>query len=96
MKSISVLFVVLFFLLINCSTPAETSSTPLFTGPLGIQAYTYRHSWANPIAVLDTIRQLGITEYEGGPVPGYTAEQSRKLLNERGIYVKSVGTVLKP
>ena len=64
---------------------------PLFTAPLGVQAYTYRNSWDNPIAVLDTIKSLGITEYEGGNIKGYSDEETRKLLEERGIKVRSVG-----
>lgn len=66
--------------------------TPLFTNPIGIQGYTYRDSWNNPIAVLDTIKNLGITEYEGGVIRGYTAEQTRRLFEERGIRIVSTGT----
>ena len=68
------------------------SGKPLFTNPIGIQGYTYRDSWQDPIAVLDTIKSLGITEYEGGVIKGYTAAQTRKLFEERGIKIVSTGT----
>ncbi len=71
---------------------AQSAGKPLFTNPIGIQAYTYRHSWDNPIAVLDTIKALGITEYEGGSVKGYSDEEWRRLLEARGIRVRSIGT----
>ena len=73
------------------SSAQKQKGKPLFTAPLGVQAYTYRDSWADPIAVLDTIKSLGITEYEGGAIKGYSEEQTRKLLEERGIKVRSVG-----
>ncbi|HUR11111.1 MAG TPA: sugar phosphate isomerase/epimerase [Flavitalea sp.] len=71
---------------------ARQSSAALFTAPIGVQAYTYRNSWANPLAVFDTIKNLGITEYEGGTVKGYTAVETRRLLEEQGIHIRSTGT----
>ncbi len=78
-------------LCLACAT-VNQPGTPLFTNPIGIQGYTYRDSWKDPIAVLDTIKSLGITEYEGGVIRGYTAEQTRKLFEERGIRIVSTGT----
>lgn len=63
----------------------------LFTAPLGMQSYTYRGSWSNALAVLDTMKALGITEFEGGNIRGYSDEETRKLLEERGIKVRSIG-----
>ena len=77
---------------IACASTVTQSGAPLFTNPIGIQGYTYRDSWQDPIAVLDTIKNLGITEYEGGVIRGYTAAQTRKLFEERGIRIVSTGT----
>lgn len=64
---------------------------PLYTAPLGIQAYTYRHSFPVDVAAtLDTIKQLGFTELEGGGgdmPPG----EFRKMCEERGISIPSTG-----
>jgi len=84
-------FAALLFCL-SCASTNTPGGAPLFTNPIGIQGYTYRDSWKDPIAVLDTIKSLGITEYEGGVIRGYTAEQTRKLLEERGIRLVSTGT----
>lgn len=68
------------------------SARPLYTSPLGIQAYTYRNSFPNGVAAtLDTIQSLGITELEGGPPKGMTAEEFRKLTDERNIKIPSMG-----
>src|SRR5580700_7748777 len=65
---------------------------PLFTAPIGVQAYTYRDSWEKGVVpVLDTLKALGITEVEG-PGPGIvTPEEFKKLANERGISIPSIG-----
>lgn len=69
------------------------SGEPLYTSPFGIQAYTYRNSFPNGIAAtLDTIQALGITELEGGPPKGMTAEEFRKLADERNIKIPSTGS----
>jgi sugar phosphate isomerase/epimerase len=75
----------------NAQTAGAGGGKKLFTAPLGMQAYTYRDSWSNAIAVLDTIKALGITEFEGGNIKGYSDEETRKLLEERGIKVRSIG-----
>ena len=65
---------------------------PLFTGAIGVQSYTYRNSWASGIvAVLDSVKALGITEMEGPNPKGTTAEEFKKMLNERGISMPSIG-----
>lgn len=93
MKSILKLSLLLLSLGSLSHVAAQTSAKKgkLFTGPIGMQAYTYRNSWSNPIAVLDTMKALGITEYEGGNIRGYSDEETRKLLEERGIKVRSIG-----
>ncbi|HZY37903.1 MAG TPA: sugar phosphate isomerase/epimerase [Mucilaginibacter sp.] len=70
---------------------AQTGGS-LFTAPIGVQAYTYRDSWGKGVVpVLDTLKALGITEVEG-PGPGIvTPEEFKKLSNERGISIPSIG-----
>ena len=67
------------------------SGKPLYTAPLGVQAYTFRKSF--PISVLrtlDTIKMMGFTEIEGGGNRMPPAE-FRKLCDERGISIPSTG-----
>ncbi len=59
---------ILFFtvLAINGSAFAQTDK-PLYTAPLGVEAYTFRKSFPISIAkTLDTIKMLGFTEMESG------------------------------
>src|ERR1700743_2923962 len=67
----------------------------MYTYPLGVEAYTYRKSWPNGVAqTLDTIKKLGFTELEGGG--GRMApEEFRKLCDERGINIPSIGADYK-
>lgn len=68
------------------------SPKPLYSFPLGVQAYTYRNWFPkNVVATLDTIQKLGITEMEGGVPKGMTADEFKKLLVERGISIPATG-----
>jgi len=68
------------------------SGSPLFTGAIGVQAYTYRNSFPSGIIpVLDSVKALGITEMEGPNPKNISAEEFKKLLNERGIAMPSIG-----
>lgn len=76
---------------INQQPVSAQSGKPLYTAPLGIQAYTFRKSF--PIDVektLDTIQMMGFTELEGGSnqVP---PEEFRRMCEERGIIIPSTG-----
>src|SRR5690349_15815741 len=63
----------------------------LYTAPLGIQAYTFRRSFpVNPVKTLDTIRNMGFTEIEGSG-GNLSPQQFKKLCNERGIRIPSIG-----
>lgn len=64
---------------------------PLYTAPLGVQAYTFRHSFPKDVAAtLDTIKMMGFTELEGGG--GRMApEEFRKMCEERGISIPATG-----
>lgn len=64
---------------------------PLYTAPLGIEAYTFRKSFPIDVAkTLDTIRMLGFTELEGGN-EGLPPEEFKKLCRERGLTIPSTG-----
>ncbi len=68
------------------------SGSPLFTSAIGVQAYTYRNSFPSGIIpVLDSVKALGITEMEGPNPRNIGAEEFKKLLNERGISMPSIG-----
>lgn len=65
---------------------------PLYTFPIGVQAYTYRNSFPKDVAAtLDTIKALGITEMEAGAPKGLTPEEFKKMCDERGIKIPSTG-----
>ncbi|MCC6459577.1 MAG: TIM barrel protein [Saprospiraceae bacterium] len=65
---------------------------PLYSFPLGIQAYTFRNHWPKNVpATLDSIRAMGFTELEGGAPKGMTPEAFRQLCAERGIRIPSTG-----
>jgi sugar phosphate isomerase/epimerase len=77
------------FLSVNGSAFAQTGK-PLYTAPLGVEAYTFRKSFPLSIAkTLDTIKMLGFTEMESGSEG--TLETFRKLCDERGIRITSLG-----
>ncbi len=79
-------------LLIHFDPVSAQSGKPLYTFPLGVQAYTYRNWFPKDVvATLDTIQKLGITEMEGGVPKGMTAETYKKLLDERGIKIPATG-----
>ncbi|MDR6943117.1 sugar phosphate isomerase/epimerase family protein [Mucilaginibacter pocheonensis] len=65
---------------------------PLFTNAIGVQAYTFRSSMPKAtVAVLDTIKALGITELEGEGPKDMDKGEFKKLCDERGIKIPSVG-----
>jgi len=69
----------------------NAQSKPLFTAPLGVQAYSFRKSFPNSIEkTLDTIKMMGFTEIEGGGgrIP---PEEFKKLCDARGISIPSTG-----
>lgn len=63
----------------------------LFTAELGIAPYTFRRSFPNGVAAtLDTIKMMGFTEIEGGGA-GMDAREYRKLCDQRGLSIPSLG-----
>ena len=70
---------------------AQNNNKPLYTAPLGVQAYSFRKSFPNSIEkTLDTIKMMGFTEIEGGGgrIP---PEEFKKLCDARGISIPSTG-----
>jgi sugar phosphate isomerase/epimerase len=90
MKNILAAGLILFAFGLNSSY--AQNKKPLFTAPIGVQAYTYRNSFPSNIAVtLDTIKSLGITEMEGPNPKNISPELFKKMLDERGISTPSMG-----
>jgi sugar phosphate isomerase/epimerase len=83
---------VVFFLLVALQFPVFSQvNQPLYSAPLGVQAYTFRKSFPVDVAAtLDTIKLMGFTEIEGGGgrIP---ASEFKKLCDARGISIPSIG-----
>lgn len=93
MKKILALLTIIAFVGLDFSDAlAQKKGKPLYTHPLGVQAYTYRNHWDKGVAaVLDTIQKLGITELETGVPKGLTPEAFRKMCTARGIDIVGTG-----
>ncbi len=88
-KPISIFFFVLL------AAGSAMAQKPLYTAPLGVEAYTYRKSFPIDVAkTLDTIKLLGFTEMEGGGAR-MPPEEFRKLCDARGISLPSMGADYK-
>src|SRR4029079_3216089 len=86
LKFLLIISIVFQSVLINAQT-----GKPLFTAPIGVQAYTFRRSMPNDVAkVLDTMKMMGFTELEGGN-GRLSVEEFKKLCNDRGIKIPSMG-----
>jgi sugar phosphate isomerase/epimerase len=80
----------LFLFMLSCDE-AEHSQDNLFTGPIGVQTYTFRRSeGTDPGKILDSIKMFGFTEIEGGSGRMAPAEY-KKLCDDRGISIPSTG-----
>ncbi len=67
------------------------AQNPLFTGPIGVQTYSFRRSIGkDPAKVLDTLKAMGITEIESGSAR-LAPQEFKKLCDERGISIPSTG-----
>lgn len=98
MKKI-VLFIVAIVIIcaVDQKTVAQKKSKPLYTAPLGIAPYTFRKSFPNGVAAtLDTIKSMGFTEIEGGGGRDMSPEEYKKLCDERGLSIPSIGTGYEP
>ena len=78
-------------LLLTASSILAQNKKPLYTAPLGIEAYTFRVGFSkDPVSTLDTIQVLGFTEMEGNSA-GRGADSFRLLCQARGINLISYG-----
>ncbi|HEY1872137.1 MAG TPA: sugar phosphate isomerase/epimerase [Chitinophagaceae bacterium] len=88
MKKINWLLLLAFVSMMSTTVSAQKH---LYTFPLGIEAYTFRKSFpVDATKTLDTIKMLGFTELEGGSGK-ISPQQFRKLCDERGIKIVSIG-----
>ncbi|CAN5393924.1 sugar phosphate isomerase/epimerase [soil metagenome] len=75
-----------------CQQSFTGNGKPLYTAPLGVQAYTFRNSFPKDVAkTLDTIQMMGFTEIEGGG-GRMSPEEFKQLCYERGISIPSTGS----
>lgn len=80
-------------LLFSCSsTKVGKSGDPIFTAPIGVQAYSFRNYFPKDIpGTLDRIQAMGITEIEGGS-GRLPEEEYKKMCDARGINIPSTGS----
>jgi sugar phosphate isomerase/epimerase len=89
--SVSILLVLAIVVMESGTVHAQKKKKPLYTAPLGVQAYTFRHSFPKDVAAtLDTIKMMGFTEIEGGG-GRLSPEEFRKMCEERGISIPATG-----
>jgi len=70
---------------------AQEKGEPLYTAAFAVQAYTYRNYFPKDVVgTLDIIQSLGVTEIEGSG-GRISADDFRKLCDERGISIPSTG-----
>jgi len=72
------------------------SGERLFNEMPGMVSYTYRHSFEKDVAAtLDTLQRMGITDMEFSNLFGKSAEEMRRMLDERGMHCSSYGVGYK-
>ena len=70
---------------------AQKKGEPLYTAAFAVQAYTYRNYFPKDVVgTLDIIQKLGVTEIEGSG-GRISADDFRKLCDDRGISIPSTG-----
>ena len=81
----------------NCTSTNKIAQkgTPIFTAPVGVQAYSFRNYFPKDVpGTLDRIQAMGIKEIEGGSGK-IDASDYRKMCADRGISIPSTGAQFK-
>lgn len=94
MKKLSFLLLLATFLMIpQEQAKAQKIGDPIYTAEFGVQMYSYRNVLKEKgvEATLDIIRDLGITEIEGGGADGFSIQEYKSLLDDRGLTTPSMG-----
>jgi sugar phosphate isomerase/epimerase len=92
-NTLAIFILVLTWMLSPSATIAQKKGDPLFQAQLGIAAYTFRDQWKNGVPeTLDIIQKMGFKTYEGGAPQGVDPVEFKKMLNDRGITIPSMGT----
>lgn len=82
----------IFLLCLGLFASTATAQKALYKAAFGVQTYTFRNHFPKGIAAtLDSIKALGFTEIEAGVPKGTTAEEFRKMCDERGLKIPSTG-----
>jgi hypothetical protein len=90
-----VLFIITLFCSVFIDMQLLAQKKGLFKAEFGVQAYTFRRQFPLGVeATLDTIKMLGFTELETSGAKGFTAEQYKKLCNDRGIKIPQLVRIL--
>lgn len=84
---------------ISACTSSDTSTTnksdPLFTAELGVQAFTFRNQFKDTTltteAILDSIVNLGFTEFETSAPRGIEPSVYKEMCDARGLKIVSTG-----
>jgi sugar phosphate isomerase/epimerase len=78
----------------RATTPAaahDISYEGDFKGPLGVQLWSFRDlAKADPVAMMDTVRRLGLTHVETAGLYGMTAQQFAAALQKAGLRATSM------
>ncbi len=91
MKKYIVFILLIAAILTDNKIVVAQNDKPLYTAALGVQAFTFRKSFPIDVAkTLDTIKMMGFTEMEGGG-GRMPPEEFKKLCDDRGISIPSIG-----
>ncbi len=98
LKLLLTIFAVIPVIIIGCSEDTNTTTNAngekLLPDP-GLVSYTFRHQFEEDVpATLDFIKEMGVTNMEFSSLFGKTAEELRRLLDERGMVCTSYGVGL--
>ncbi|WP_114749655.1 sugar phosphate isomerase/epimerase family protein [Pleomorphovibrio marinus] len=83
---------VVFLLLVSVDSVLAQGNRLIFEEMPGMVSYTYRDSFSKDVAAtLDTLQAMGVKDMEFSNLFGKTAQELRKLLDERDMFCSSFG-----